>query len=207
MQLQGQRLDSFNHLLDVDLPPVGPYSLSGEFGVNTLGYTLSNLLLKGGSSKLLGNLTLTTTSKPPKLDVQLVSERLQIDDFNPQGWSAKDDQIKEQNPTENIMPEITKANGNHVRKVLSPEVFNSLSANVDIQIYQVLSGEDRLGNGTMLLTLTQGRLYLQSLQIDVPGGSVKLKAQLYPTAQYVEVGLQALVDTFDYGIFARRIDR
>ena len=208
MQLQGQRLDSVNQLLGLDLPPIGPYSLAGDFAINEQGYAITNLLLKVGSSNLQGNMHLTTTAEPPNLDVKLESQQLQIDDFNVEGWSVTDNQEANQSQADDLTAQKPQTQtNNQERKLLSPEVFNSLSADVDIQVNHVLSGEDTLGKGSLHLTLDQGRLSLQPLLVEVPGGSAKLEAQLFPTAQYVEVGLKAMLDKFDYGILARRIDQ
>ena len=94
-----------------------------------------------------------------------------------------------------------------VRKLLSPEVFQSLAANVDIQAKEVLSGDDVLGKGQLFLTLEQGRLSLQRLLLEFPGGDAELQAEIYPTTENIEVSLSATIDKFDYGILARRIDK
>ncbi len=205
MQLQGDRLDRLDQLLKIDLPPVGPYSLAGGFSVNPQGYAIKDLLLQVGGSDLRGDLSFITTETPPRLNVQLESNRLQINDFNLEGWSARGEESDL--PEDKTDPvEYGKKDGENVRKLLSPEVFGSLNAKVDIQVREVLSGADVLGRGSLLLSLEQGRFNLNPLQVKVPGGEAELQIELFPTKRYVEVGLLAKLDRFDYGILARRID-
>lgn len=205
MQLQGDRLDRLDRLLKVDLPPVGPYSLDGGFSVNPQGYVINNLLMQVGSSHLRGDLSFATTETPPKLAMQLESKKLQINDFNLEGWSAREK--KNDLPAEKTSrEEASKSDGENIRKLLTPEVFQSLDANLDLQVREVLSGDDVLGKGSLVLTLEKGRLSLKPLQVEVPGGNAELQVALYPTTEFVDVGLQAKLDKFAYGIFARRID-
>lgn len=205
MKLEGDRLDRLDRLLKIDLPPVGPYSLAGDFSINPQGYAINNLLLRVAGSHLGGSLSFATTVSPPKLDVKLESKRMQINDFNLEGWSARG-QEKEESAAKTGGESIQKEDGEEVRKLLSPEVFESLDASLDVQVREVLSGADQLGKGSLLLKLDQGRLRIKPIKVEVPGGDAELHAEIYPTHKYVEVGLLAKLDKFDYGIFARRID-
>lgn len=203
--LQGDRLDRLDQLLKIDLPPVGPYSLAGGFSVNPQGYAISDLLLRVVDSDLRGDLSFITTETPPKLTVQLESNRLQVNDFNLEGWSARGEE-SDQEKEKTDGPESGKKDEENIRKLLSPEVFESLNADVNIQVREVLSGADVLGRGTLRLSLEQGRLSMNPLKVKVPGGDAELQLELFPTTRYVEVGLLAKLDRFDYGILARRID-
>ena len=213
VDLKGEQLDSFNQFFNVDLPPIGPYSLTGGFAVTPQGYRIKDLLLQVGSSHLLGNLALATTETPPNLAVQLESKRLQINDFDLQGWSSAAGEEADllassdiESQDKQAEQEVQQERKEKVRKLLSPEVFQSLAANIDIQAKEVLSGDDVLGQGQLLLTLEQGRLSLKRLLLEVPGGDAELQVEIYPTTENVEVTLSAKIDKFDYGILARRID-
>ena len=212
VDLKGEQLDSFNQLFNVDLPPIGPYSLIGSFSITPQGYRIKDLLLQVGSSHLLGNLTLAMNEKPPKLALQLESKRIQINDFDLQGWSSagKEADFPASSDIESqdlqADQEAQDKRTGKVRKLLSPEVFQSLVASIDVQAKEVLSGKDVLGKGQLLLTLDQGRLSLQRLFVELPGGDAEMQAEIYPTSQNIEVSLSAKVDKFDYGILASRID-
>jgi uncharacterized protein involved in outer membrane biogenesis len=58
MKLQGEKLDSLDQLLQLDLPPLGPYTVGARFGMSEQGYDLSNLRVKIGSSDLTGNMNI-----------------------------------------------------------------------------------------------------------------------------------------------------
>lgn len=214
VDLKGESLDSFNQLFNVDLPPIGPYSLKGWGAVTPEGYSIKDLLLQVGSSHLLGNLVLAMTETPPRLEVQLESKRIQINDFDLQGWSSAGEEGADLLASSDVKGQdkqaeqkSQQARKEKVRKLLSPKVFQSLAANIDIQAKEVLSGSDVLGKGQLLLILEQGRLSLQRSLIEVPGGSAELQAEIYPTSENIEVSLSAKIDKFDYGILARRIDK
>ena len=85
--VKGKSLDKWKRLLQADIPPFGPYHLSGNFSVDTKGFHVNNLKTIIGSSDLSGEIFISTTSKNSHWDLNLVSENFQIDDFNVEGFS------------------------------------------------------------------------------------------------------------------------
>ncbi|GEM_PF-4802032 len=74
-------MDDLNDLLRLDLPPIGPILLDTHLKITPKGYDLSTLRITVGRSRLAGSMALDTSRPQPHLDVKLVSERIQIDDF------------------------------------------------------------------------------------------------------------------------------
>jgi len=68
-----------------------------------------------------------------------------------------------------------------------------------------LSGKDQLGSGTLNAQLADGRFALEPMQVDVPGGSVRIGLTYEPTDTDVHLTSNVVVDRFDYGILARRL--
>ncbi|MFO1361723.1 MAG: AsmA-like C-terminal region-containing protein [Burkholderiales bacterium] len=68
----------------------------------------------------------------------------------------------------------------------------------------MLSGRDRLADGTLRVQLVDGQLYLGPAEVNLPGGTAKLSLVYDPTKGGVELAAGAYIERFDYGILARR---
>ena len=207
MDFQGERFSDFDELLKVSLPPFGPYELSGEFGTRESGYFVEKLRMQVGESVLTGKLDLQTTQTPPRLTVGLVAKTVQLNDFDTGDWSAVGEGARtteQPKVSEDSAP--AQRGADEGRALLSPEVMRSLDGKVNINVEEVLSGQDRLGHGTLTTTLEQGRFSVDNLTLNIPGGIVDLVFALEPTNTHVGLEASAKIEKLDYGILARRID-
>lgn len=211
LSLSGDTLTTFNESLALDLPPLGPYRVSGKYASDETGIELTDLLLTVGESELRGKLNFDRTRTPPRLDVALKTPRLQLDDFDFEGWSAEGDGVDEEEsdtaatePRQETPDEAAGADKTY--SLLSAETLNSVNARFDLDVEEVLSGSDIIGEGKLSVVLENGRLTVDPMHLTVPGGSVDLEFGYHPVADGVELYLKTLVDRFDYGILARRID-
>ncbi len=212
MAFQGEKLNSLNELLRVDLPPIGPYSLKAKFAVEGGGYELSDMNLKVGTSELLGKMSLKTGGAKPKAEVHLTAKRLQIDDFATIDWSPekKNPSEKPTAPPEEATKDAkdgqTAENRQKVAALLSPEAMGRLDATLSIEVAQVLLGQETLGGGVLNVSLLDGRFSVAPLKLDIPGGSVQADFSFHPKGTQTEIHIGADIDKFDYGVLARRID-
>jgi len=207
MSIAGEKLNSLDELLEVALPPLGPYALKGLFSINAEGYQLSNLGVNVGTSHLTGKARLTTTQERPRLDVDLTTHRLQMNDFDLGQWSAVEEkENSEQLEEEKKFPESIKENTDQIQTLLNPEVMGALNAELALKVDEVLSGKDTLGSGSVYVKLEKGRLAIQPLRLSIPGGLVDLAFTYQPTGKEVMGEAFAKINNFDYGILARRID-
>lgn len=196
MDFKGKKLNSLDGLLDVSLPPLGPYSLGGRFAMDEKGYRISGFEVRVGQSDLTGNAVLTTTGAKPDLNIELATRSLQIDDFDFGEWSAvrpEAPQIKEE--------DIAEAD---VKMLLSPEVMQSIDARFAVNVNEVLSGKDSLGGGSVLVVSKNGRFAVDPLRLDIPGGAVDMSFAYEPTGKEVLAEVFANIQKFDFGILARR---
>jgi len=206
MLLSGERLNSINTFLEVDLPPYGPYELGGRFQLKETGYYLSDLNVRVNQSHLTGTMSLETGVRPPRLDIDLTTPTLQIDDFKVGDWSplkAQTAAVKEDTAQETATE--TASDGKPVQSLLSPEFMHKLDARVNMKVQQVLSGQDNLGSGNLAAGLEKGRFFVDPLQLNAPGGSVKLAFAFEPSETDTVLEASANIEQFDYGILARRI--
>ena len=214
LDLAGQSLTTFNEQLGLDLPPLGPYHVSGHYLHKTDGYTLQDLRIEVGSSRLEGAFDFTRGAQRPELKIDLHAKSLQLDDFDLQGWSPEgsaSDQTEQSANIENDAAEDSAESGKkdkveRARALLSAEALNRANGRVEVRVDEVLSGQDILGAGHLVAVVQDGKFEITPLHLDVPGGEVDLKFSFHPTPAGTVLFLDTLVDRFDYGILARRIN-
>lgn len=198
--MSGPDLSSLSESLALDLPPLGPYRLSGAF-INTKdGYSVDTVELEIGSSTLAGHASLNMQKAPPFLNVDLVSESVQLNDFVFEDWSpfeASDDNIAD---TDGV------SEAQAVSDLTSRSTLEAIDADIVLDVRKVLSGNDPLGRGTLRLKLSGGELRIEPVKISLPGGDADLKFVFRPGVSLGRAELSLLVDNFHYGILARRID-
>ncbi|HEU5283062.1 MAG TPA: AsmA-like C-terminal region-containing protein, partial [Burkholderiales bacterium] len=208
LRIAGERFDSLNRLARVELPPWGPWSLGGRFVSSERGYEVPDLALRVGESRLDGRGGYTATGVRPRVDVALTAPRIQLDDFKLGGWSPFEKKKQDQ-PEKKLTVEEMRAKAKEAaaqgQKLLSRQTLQRLDAYLDVQVDEVLSGTDRLGNGSLHAQLANGRLDFGPAKVNVPGGSALLSAAYEPSDTDVTVQMRIDVDRFDYGILARRI--
>jgi uncharacterized protein involved in outer membrane biogenesis len=211
MQLKGEKLDSLNEFLNVDLPPFGPYNIEAQFAATDRGYDLSDLGIKVGNSDLHGRLTLNNERKKPEVTVQFTSETLQLDDFALGDWSPegkKDTDAKDVvNTEQDAIEQEAVAEDEQAIEVpsfLSQESLSRVNAILSIDVSQVLSGKDTLGSGTLKATLEEGRFSIAPLQLELANGQAKLEFSFYPMETETEIHLATTIHNLDLGIIAHR---
>jgi len=208
LNIEGKRLDKFNQLLDLDLPPLGPFILDARLNVSGEGYDLSTLDVTVGKSQLEGRIRLNTTLDKAKLDIELLSKLIRVDDF----YFGESDKATAGGETaagvtvEQASESSEQDDGDEGRELISYEVLNKLDAVINVEARRVTSGDDELGAGSLSVTLKDGRLAVEPLRIDTPGGGIQMGFSLHPRAQDIVMTVDADVDHFDYGVMARMVD-
>ncbi len=197
LKIDAERLDSMNKLFNLDLPPVGPLALDTSMQLTDKGYDLSKLHVKVGETNLNGKMNLDVTQKVSKLDIELISDMIQINDFNFDKKKKTTDKKKTEKP-------LTEAEKKKIRNLLSPEVLGQLNADIKIKAKQVYSGKDKLGSASAKVTLKKSRLAVEPLVINVPGGGVQIDFSYHPKKNSATVDLKAKIDKFDIGVITRR---
>jgi len=196
IDLKGEKLNTLDGLLDVSLPPLGPYSLGGHFAMDDKGYRISEFEMRIGQSDLTGNAVLSTTGAKPDLNIELGTRTLQIDDFDVGEWSA----VEPENP----QPKEEELAEADIKMLLSPEVMQSMDASLAVNVNEVLSGKDSLGGGSVLVALKNGRFAVEPLRLDIPGGAVDVSFAYEPSVKEVRAEAFANIHKFDFGVLARR---
>ena len=214
LKISGERLNNFNDLLKLNLPPLGPVEFETQMDISKNRYDLSKLNLKFGESRLSGKMKLEKSAdKPPHAEIELVSELIRTDDFDFGKSKSKDkDEAKDAEPAEPKQKKpvetdeeapAKKAESQH-KNLLSHDVLKKFNANIKIEAKQVTSGKDELGSTLLKVTLQDSRLAVKPLKIDIPGGGIEIVADYLPAENDITVNLAAKIEEFDFGILARR---
>ena len=204
LALEGRRLDDLDQLLLVSLPPWGPYGADGHLQVAPDGYHLSDLDLRIGGSDLTGRVDLFTLGAKPRLEADLTSKAIQLDDFKLGDWAPTAEPMP---PSQAADAGISQETSEKFKALLAAEVMRSADATVAIEVRDVLSGSDHLGRGTLIAVLQDGRLDIDPLEIEIPAGSARASIMLDRSGDDIQARLKALIDQLDYAILARRVDR
>jgi hypothetical protein len=155
---------------------------------------------------MTGKMSLKTVARPPLLDIDLTTRTLQMNDFEVGDWSPVEpsagaaDQKTAAKKT--VQPDPSRS---EIHSLLSPKFMRSIDARFHLDVQEVLSGQDNLGSGSLAAGLEKGRFFVDPLQLNIPGGSVKLAFAFEPTDTDAALEANAKIEQLDYGILARRV--
>lgn len=196
----GERLDSLSALAGVSLPRWGPWSVSGPVEQTATGYRLEHLAIQVGDSRLTGSATLDLAGPRPELDLRVRASRIQLDDLplapRPDASPAP--------LTVGTLRGYASDAATQTERALSAAFLRRFDAEVDVAVDEVLSGTDRLGDGTLRMQLLDGQLHVSLAQVNLPGGTARMSGTYDPVREGVALVVRAHVERFDYGILARR---
>jgi len=157
----GERLDSLNGLLELDLPPLKSYKAAAQLTMRRDRLDLSDLVLQVGNSKLTGKMIADLSGGKPEVAIELNSPLIQLNDFDIGDWSpeigdsekpASQQDPKKEKVTQASQDQKSSVDG-EVEELLSPEVLKKFNVRMDVNAKKVMSGTDELGSG--VLTVTQ----------------------------------------------------
>jgi uncharacterized protein involved in outer membrane biogenesis len=216
--VKGDSLDSLNRLMGFALPPFKSYGASGRLSMRRDRIDLSDFKVYISESKLEGKTTITSLKKNPVVTIDLTAPMIQLNDFDLKGWSPEGDESKPQAkekavPAKRVRPEgesISVSAGpeeggdREVLDLFDPEVLARADAQMKVAVKKVLSGKDDLGSGNLTATLRGGRLSIDPIKLNLPGGSLFFALSLKPGREASEASIRVEVKNFDFGVIARR---
>ena len=210
----GEHLDSLNGLLDLDLPPLKAYKAAAQLSLQRDRLDLSNLVLQVGKSKLTGKMTAVRSGGKPDVVIELNSPLAQLNDFDVGDWSPQESVPEAPGPHKDPKKEkVEKASQDQksspdgeADELLSLEVLTKFNVRMDVKAQKVMSGADELGSGVLKIILKDGRLAVDPVQLNIPGGSFTLAATLKPDPRAPEASVRAVMEKFDFGVLVRRAD-
>jgi len=216
LEIKGEGLGNFNRMLKLDLPPIPTYGLNASFAAQKGLLELSDLKIYVSDSVLTGSMKVDDSGTSVEALLSLHSPVLQINDFMFDDWSPFQD-IDEtaeegEDTTASRMEDKVEQSADNIQyaekalELFSPEFLKKFNADITVSADKVLSGEDQLGSGEIAVTLKDGRISLDPMNLNVPGGSLFMGMSVKPGRESAEASLQVEVQSFDFGILARRAD-
>ncbi len=209
--VSGKNLNTLNELLQLDLPPLGSYNVEADLLVKDNHLEMKNLAVKTGSSSLKGTAQIIKGKEKIEAVIEFSSPLIQINDFLFDDWSwSKTEESSPADKDGNVLDAtetaINKndASGDENRNILDPDVLDNFNIALNIHSEKVLLGDEELGSGTLKATVNDGRIAIEPLELNIPGGSVKLSASLKPGTEKSDASFRAVMNNFDIGILARK---
>lgn len=210
VSLAGADLSTLNSLLRLDLPPLEDYQVRAGMHAVPGRLELTALQARVKDSALRGTMVWDSSGKRPFATVELKADKIQLQDFNTDGWSAEGGDAAAgtaaNTPAQQTDAAAAQESAASYDKLLSPAALGRADASLTIDVDEVLSGEDVLGNGELQLTLQQGRIDLDPLRLKLPQASILVRASLKPGEQASQAALRVLVEKFDFGVLTRLTD-
>jgi uncharacterized protein involved in outer membrane biogenesis len=166
------------------------------------GYELPGLVVSVGENRLTGEGRLDLTGPRPRLGVIVTAPSIQLDDF-----PLPERLTEDPRPTVTAQGVRATARGlaRATERLMSAGFLRRLDAVLDVEVGEVVSGRDRLADGTLRIQVIEGRLYLGPAQVNLPGGTLELAIAYDPTTPEVDFKAGAYIERFDYGVLARHL--
>lgn len=213
--VQGDRLDSLNELLKLDLPPLTSYRAQAHLSGRKGRIDLSDLEVRVADSILTGKMFIENAGSRSIASMELTAPQIQLNDFVFKAWSfgsgSKGETTKKRAPAikkDAAAVDRTRDPANRederIKKLFSRDFLAGFDAQITIKAENVLSGKDKLGSGLMTAALKEGRFSIEPLQLNIPGGSFSFGVSLKPGAESSDATVKMLMKNFDFGILARR---
>jgi len=193
--LNGKRLNTLNSVWGLNLPALGPYSAKGILSPSTAKFTLQEMDLSIGTSKLTGSAVVETAGARPVVTLDLAAPTLQLDDFRGPTRS-----VPGQADGSGAAPTTARRD-----PPLSHAVLSRFDGTAKVKVGEVRSGKDRWGGGSATATLNGARLSLSRMRLAIPGGDLSGDVVYHPKAGgTLDWSLKINAKHFDYGLLARR---
>ena len=213
--VHGENLASLNDLVKIDLPPFTSYKIDTLLHLQAGKIELEKLVVQTGTSSLEGTAKILEENDKIITDLKLRSPLVQIDDFVFENWSwtadeetSADTGKSEVTLEEQALEEEDKGESDNGlvenRKLIDPELLAKYEGSISIDAEKVLSGEDTLGSGQLQASLKSGRIKIDPLKVQLPGGKIEMMASFKPGLEESEANLKVDMQNFDIGILVRR---
>lgn len=205
--VSGEKLDEWNSLLVSDLPPVGPYKLSGIFKATPDGYQLSEFKSKINHSDLNGEIDIQMTGDRPVWKMDLVSNLFQIEDFMVEGYTLVPGKEESSAPeleldsTDNGKAIVQQAD----QRLGESREIDRWDIDINLESKKMLSGEDYLGAGKLFIKAREN-MFEQQFDLKIPAGNLTGVMQFKLADTGIEGLFKLNMEGFDYGIFLRHMD-
>lgn len=160
--VEGDRLSRLSPLIGASLPALGGYAFSGRLIETEQGFAVSGFTGHAGASDIGGTINWVSSAPRPRLSVNLVSRRIQL-----QGLAAGADGRKDGLQRLAALDLPLPADG-----------LKAVDASLRLDARQIRSGQTVLGNASVVASLENGHLLVSPLGGTLFGTAVDGKLEL-----------------------------
>ncbi len=199
--LKGDRLNTINSLVHLNLPPIGPYHLTGQFNIVSEGYRLNDLTLKVGSSLLNGDAAFNTKVSPLGLDIALKASRVQLDDLKGIWPEKTNEAASEEKEAAEKKEEVSAIE--ELLYYIDQSLLDKYSGRFSLEVEEVVSGEEFFGKGVFGIEQQEGEIRFHPFQVQLPTGTIDIDLSLKPAVEARKYSIDIDIDGVDYGFVGR----
>lgn len=203
LTINGDWLNNLEPLLNVSLPPLGPYEASGVIRILPEGYSLSNAVVSIGDSRFLGQFQIVTEGPRQKVEANLQAKTIQLLDFDVVYRASTSDEKRPTVAERQTDHSVNMERRRQLRQLIDPSADSTMDADISIEVAEVFAGANRLGSGTLRIVRGENRLSISPLALSFPGGEVNCALELMDTGGGVNGTLKAETHQLDYGPLLR----
>jgi AsmA family protein len=177
---EGQSLADLTPLAGSELPPLGPYSFSGNLSDAEGGYQVAGMQMKMGGSDIAGDASIALAGERPKIVAKLSSSLLDAKDFGIKPAPAAD-----------AAPAATKSDGRVFPDDPLPfDLLKTVDAKIDFTGQKVIREPVNFDGLAVALDLTGGKLTVGKIDAGVTGGKFGMSGVVDGSAKQPAVALK-----------------
>ncbi len=181
--VEGGRLSRLSPLIGASLPALGGYAFSGRLIETEQGFTVSGFTGHAGASDISGTINWVRSAPRPRLSVNLVSRRIQL-----QGLAAGADGRK--GGLQRLVA---------LDRPLPADGLKAVDASFRLDARQILSGQTVLGNASVAASLENGHLLVSPLGGTLFGTAVDGKLELNVLETMANITFRSQIGRVDLG--------
>ena len=177
----GKSLADLSPLAGAQLPPLGPYSFSGNLSDADGGYKVAGMQLKMGTSDLTGDASVALAEAKPKIAATLASSLLDAKDFG----------LKPAPPPGAAQPASKSGDGRVFPADPLPfDLLNAADASIAFTGQKVVRGPATLDGLAVALDLAGGKLTIGKIDAGLSGGKIAMSGVIDGSAPQPAVALK-----------------
>ncbi|MDH3671031.1 MAG: AsmA family protein [Gammaproteobacteria bacterium] len=188
LSVNGTNLSGLDPLLKAELPPTGPYAVSGQFVNAGDKYRLSKLEIKVDRNHATGKLEIVTSGPRPKLIASLRADEFHIEDLT-RALQKRKDQAPAKQDDGRLIPDVT----------IPVKALRSVDLELNLNVTVMLAGRTDLGDLSLKAKLENGRLLISPFKGSLSGGELSVKLDVDATEDTPVVRFRLTGQQVDYG--------
>lgn len=195
-KLVGTSLSQLEPLLQLELPPIGPYELEGKLLWSNTGFKISNLLIKIDQSSIVGTVDYQYVQQRPKLTIALTSPLLRVKDITSgEKWSW----LQESGDNETNRAPNTDTQRTHL---FDPEFFDAFDAEISLKMARLETKAGWVGDGFLNISIIDKQLKISPLAFHSGKSQLEFNYHLYPSGKRYQTVLDLEATQLDLQFLA-----